>query len=60
MLEVKTKKHEICISCCDKNKSAREININRNGSAYKGANIVAFSLCDDCLRTLAKEFVPYS
>lgn len=60
MLKVKKVKHEICISCCDKNKSAREISINRKGSTYKGSNIISFSLCDDCLRTLAKEFVPYS
>ena len=55
MLEVKESK-DICISCCDKNKSTKEISINRDGSTYKGANIVTISLCDDCLKKLATEF----
>lgn len=59
MLEVKESKN-VCISCCDKNKSAKEININRDGSTYKGANIVTFSMCKECLRKLAMEFKPYS
>ena len=55
MLEVKESK-DICISCCDKSKQTKEISINRDGSTYKGANIVTISLCDDCLKKLATEF----
>ena len=60
MLEVKENNREICISCCDKNKSAREILINRDGGCFKGQNIVTFSLCNDCLNKLAREFVKFS
>ena len=60
MLEIERKRGCRCISCCSPDKEAREISINRDGGAYKGANIVAFSLCNDCLRKLAMEFVPFS
>lgn len=59
MLEIKESK-EVCISCCDKSKSVKEIKINRDAGTYKGANIVSFSLCKECLRKLAMEFKPYS
>lgn len=59
MLEVK-KSRGICISCCDKNKPAREILINRDGGCYKGSNIVSFYLCNECLNKLAREFNKFS
>lgn len=43
MLTVKEDKRSICISCCDKTKSAKEVSINRDGSSYKGTNIVSFA-----------------
>lgn len=55
MLTVKEDKRSICISCCDKTKSAKEVSINRDGSSYKGTNIVSFALCNDCLNKLARE-----
>lgn len=61
MLEVKNgNKRNICISYCDKNKSAREISINRDGGLDKGSNIVSFSLCNECLNKLAREFHKFS
>lgn len=60
MLEVNKDNAEICISCCDKSKSANKISINRGGSIYKGSNITTFALCDECLKQLAKEFVQFS
>lgn len=61
MLEVKNSNgRDICISCCDRSKSAREISINRDGGTYKGSNIISFSLCNDCLNKLAREFVKFS
>ena len=59
MLEVKESK-DICISCCDKNKSTKNISINRDGGTYEGANIITIHLCKECLRKLAMEFKPYS
>ena len=60
MLEVKKDEGAKCISCCEGGKSARQVSINRKSGTYKDSNIVTFHLCNDCLRTLAKEFVPYS
>lgn len=59
MLEV-TESKDICISCCNKNVSARKISINRDGSSHKGDNIASFSLCRKCLNKLARQFYPYS
>lgn len=59
MLEVKESK-DICISCCNKNVSARKISINRDGSSRKDENIASFALCRACLNKLAREFYPYS
>lgn len=59
MLEVKESK-DICISCCDKSKPAREVLINRDGGCYKGSNIISFCLCNDCLNKLAREFNKFS
>lgn len=59
MLEVKESK-DICISCCNKNKTARKISINRDGSSHKGDNIASFALCRACLNKLAREFYPFS
>ena len=60
MLEVKIESNDKCISCCSPDKNTRKISINRDCGVYKGANIVTFYLCNDCLRKLAKEFVPFS
>lgn len=60
MLEVKEDKRAICIFCCDRNKSTKEVSICRDGSSYKGSIIVSFNLCNDCLNKLAREFVPFS
>lgn len=57
MLEVKESR-DICISCCDKSKKTREISINRERGSYK--NIVTFSLCNECLNKLAREFHKFS
>ena len=59
MLEVKESR-DVCISCCDKNKTARKISINRDRGCYKGSNIVSFSLCNECLNKLAREFYKFS
>lgn len=59
MLEVKNEKG-ICISCCDKSKPARVISINRDGGTYKGSSITSFSLCNDCLNKLARDFHKFS
>ena len=54
MLEVKEDKRAIGISCCDRNKSTKEVSICRDGSSYKGSIIVSFNLCNDCLNKLAR------
>ena len=59
MLEIKGSR-EVCVSCCDKSKPVKEVKINRDDGTYKGANIVSFSLCKECLRKLAMEFKSYS
>lgn len=59
MLEIK-ESSGICISCCDNKKAAREISINRAGSSHKGSSIVSFSLCNECLNKLAREFHKFS
>lgn len=56
MLEVKENNNGICLSCCDKNKSTKEIIIN----THKGINIVTFCLCNECLNKLAREFHKFS
>jgi len=59
MLEVK-ESEDLCISCCDKSKTARRISINRDKGSYEGSNIASFSLCSDCLNKLAREFYKFS
>lgn len=59
LLEVK-ESSSICISCCDNKKATREISINRAESSQKGSNIVSFSLCNECLNKLAREFNKFS
>lgn len=59
MLEV-SKSEDCCISCSGKNKATREVSINRDKGSRKGENIVSFSLCNDCLNKLAREFYPFS
>ena len=54
MLEVR-KTRDRCILCCEA-KPAKEILINRDEGVHEKTNIVSFSLCDDCLDKLAKEF----
>ena len=60
MLEVSTADRCSCISCGRKDCTANEIEINRRGGIYKGANIVSFAVCDTCLKELAIEFKRYS
>lgn len=63
MLEVKIDKYDtkVCLSCGNrKEETTKEIKINRDGGTYKGSNIITFNLCNECLRKLAMEFVPYS
>lgn len=59
MLEVKMSE-DGCISCCEKGKPTRKININRDKGSHKGDNIVSFSLCNECLNKLARELQPFS
>lgn len=56
MLDVLDSNDRNCISCSEKT-LCRTVRINRQSNNYNnGTNIITFSLCDNCLSTLATEF----
>lgn len=48
MLEV-VEGDETCISCCNRNRKAKKIKINRNGSSKQGENIICKKAIDNIL-----------